>query len=158
MSASETIEYIEHKAVVVNTNPEEGQVTLRIEDTEECGECPASKFCNSRGEPSTKVVVNTPMASRLRKGDFVTVRGTERMHRKAIMYATVFPCIILVAFMVGIYLLTGSQLAAALSGLGATVIFYIVLWACRNKIAHEFIFTITGEPERAGDLPLGDRE
>lgn len=154
MSSTSSIDYIEHKAVVEEVNPSLNMVTVRVEDTDECGDCPASKFCGSHGEPSNKVTIETPMASNLKKGDFVTVRGTERMHRKAIMYATVFPCIILVAMMVGIYLLTGSQLAAALSGLGATILFYVLLWVFRNNIAHEFIFTIVGKPERAGDPPI----
>ena len=36
------------------------------------------------------------------------------MHRKAITYATVLPCIALVAVMVAVYLLIRVQLAAAL--------------------------------------------
>ena len=80
------------------------------------------------------------------------MRGTEQMHHKAIMYATVLPCAFLVAVMVAVYLITFNQLAAALSGLGVTILFYVILWACRNKIAHEFVFSIVGEPERAGTL------
>ena len=154
MDQSQTVEYIEHKAIVEKVIPELNRITVRIEDTDECGECPASKFCNSMGEPSNKIDITSPIASQFKRGDFVTVRGTEHMHRKAIMYATVFPCIILVVMMVGIYLLTGSQLAAALSGIGATLLFYILLWVFRNKIAHEFTFKIVGVPERAGDAPL----
>lgn len=70
------------------------------------------------------------------------------MHRKAIMYATVLPCIALVAVMVAVYLLTLNQLAAALSGIGVMILFFFILWCSRNKIAHEFCFTIVGKPER----------
>lgn len=147
-------DYIEHKAIVEKVNPLTQEVTVRIEDTDECGDCPASGFCNSNGEPSNKVTIVTPMASFLKEEDIVNVRGTEKMHRKAIMYATVFPCIVLVVMMVGIYLLTHSQLASALSGLGATLVFYVLLWCFRSKISREFTFTIVGKFERAGQGPL----
>lgn len=149
---TEIAEYVEHKAIVREVDVANNLVKVRIDDIEECGDCPASNLCGAKGETSNLVTISTPMASRYRVDDIVNVRGTERMHRKAIMYATVFPCVILVATMVGIYLLTSSQLAAALSGLGMMIVFYLVLWLCRNKIAHEFIFTITGPIERAGEM------
>ena len=151
MSKTELIEHIDHHAIVEEVNAANGTLTVRIDDPEECGDCPASKLCESKGQPSNKVVISTPNASSYRIGDIITVRGTEKMHRKAIMYATVYPCIILVAVMVGLYLLTGSQLTAALSGVGVTIIFYVILYLCRNKVAHEFTFTVIGQPERAGE-------
>ena len=146
------IEYIEHEAIVKKIQPELNLVTVRIDDIEECGDCPASNLCGSKGETSNIVTIKTPYADRFKVDDIVTVRGTEKMHHKAIMYATVFPCIILVATMVGLYLLTGNQLASALTGLGVTMLFYFILWLFRNKIAHEFTFTIIGPIERAGEM------
>ena len=149
---SETTEYIEHSAIIKKIDTDHNLVWVRIDDPEECGDCPASKLCQSRGEPSNLVSVKVTDTRRYKVDDIVTVRGTERMHHKAIMYATVFPCIILIATMVGIYLLTDNQLAAALSGIGMTGIFYLILWLFRNKIAHEFTFTLVGQPERTGEI------
>ena len=149
---TEKTEYIEHSAIVKSIDPDAGTVTVRIDDIEECGECPAVSLCGAKGETSNLVTIKTPDHRRYKEEDIVTVRGTERMHRKAILYATVFPCILLIATMVGIYLLTFNQLAAALSGIGVLIVFYLILWACRNKIAHEFSFTIVGPVERAGEM------
>lgn len=148
MSRNQYYDYIEHQAIVEKVEPEIGRITVRIDDSDECGDCPAAKFCGGDGQPSNKITIETPRAAEFHKDDIVTVRGTERMHRKAIMYATVFPCIILVAMMVGIYLLTNNQLAAALSGIGVTILFYLILWLCRDKIAHEFVFTLSDDIER----------
>ncbi len=150
MDTSETIEHIDHSAVVVSVDPSHNAVKVRIDDSGECGSCPAAAICGANGNASNLITVETPHAGRYRKDDIVTVRGTEKMHRKAIMYATVLPCIVLVAVMVAVYLLTFDQLAAALSGIGTMILFFIILWASRNKIAHEFSFEITGAPERAG--------
>lgn len=146
------IEYIEHEALVTEVDLNNNFITVRIDDPEECGECPAAKLCQSKGQPSNVVKIYVPDAQKYHKDDLITVRGTERMHRKAIMYATVFPCIILVASMVGIYLLTGNQLAAALSGIGIMLLFFFILWLSREKIAHEFIFNVVGHIERAGEM------
>ena len=64
------------------------------------------------------------------------------MHRKAIFLATLFPCIILVAVMAAVFILTGSQGIAAVTGLAAMLLFFLILFLCRNKIAHEFQFQI----------------
>lgn len=151
MSNTELTDYIDHQAIVETVNKEAHSITVRIDDKEECGECPASKFCGSNGQPSNKVIINADNVDQYRKGDIITIRGTEQMHRKAVMYATVLPCIALVAVMVGIYLLTGNQLTAALCGIGVTILFYILIYICRNRIAHEFTFTIVGDIERPGE-------
>lgn len=141
-------EYIDHKGTVlaIDRHPVAGSLTasVRIDDSNECGGCPAARLCGVTGgdTPTLNVVVPKREATRLRVGDRVTVRGTERMHHRAIMLATVLPCLTLVAVMVGVYLVTGSQLLAALCGLGAMVIFFCLLFAARNKVAHEFSFTV----------------
>lgn len=152
INMSESIEYIEHQAIVRSVDPVKGTISVRIDDIEECGDCPAANLCGAKGESSNLVTIATPMASSLKPDDIIFVRGTETMHRKAIMYATVFPCIILVAIMVGIYLLTANQLAAALSGIGAMLLFFLILYLFRNKIAHEFTFSVVGPVEHPGEM------
>ena len=144
----ETYDYVEHTAIVQSTDPVRNIVNVRITDLEECGDCPAAQLCNAAGSESNIIAIITPHASGFRKGDILEIRGTEQMHRKAIMYATVLPCIALVDVMVAVYLLTLNQLAAALSGIGVMILFFFILWCSRNKIAHEFCFTIVGKPER----------
>ncbi len=140
----EFVDHIDHKGIITSVNTKENTVTVRVDDAGDCGSCPAATLCNVNGSSSNTIVVPVPDASIYKRKDIVTVRGTERMHRKAITLATVLPCIILIAVMVGVYLLTWNQLAAALSGLFSTVVVFVILYACRNKIAHEFPFEIVG--------------
>lgn len=138
----ELIDHIDHQGVVTKVNLKDNTVTVRINDTGDCGSCPAAALCGINGSDSNTLSVNVPDASAFKKNDVVIVRGTERMHRKAISLATVLPCVILIAVMVGVYVITWNQLAAALSGLFATVVVYLLLWLSRNRIAHEFPFEI----------------
>lgn len=145
MSHTANNDYVDHTGIVMAVNPGAGTVLVKIDNAGDCGDCPASRLCEATGQTENTVMVTTRRASSFKKGDIVTVRGTEQMHHKAIMYATVLPCVALVAVMVAVYLLTFNQLTAALSGIGVTVLFYVGLWLCRNKIAHEFSFSIVDE-------------
>ena len=139
---TEYIDHIDHRAMVKEIDKTNGIVTLQIlDETGECGTCPASKLCHGASKDHLVTATRHDVAS-LHVGDVVTVRGSERLHRKAIMLATVLPCIALIAVMVLIYLLSGNQLAAALGGLGATVFFFALIWLMRGRIAHEFEFDI----------------
>ena len=92
-----------------------------------------------------EISVENPQA--FKEGEFVTVRGSERLHRKAIMLVTVIPTVALIVIMIGIYLLTGSQVAACVSALGAMIVFFLGLYLMRDKLAHEFVFEIVKDPE-----------
>ena len=149
MSVQE-VEYVEHDAVVTDVDLRKGVVSVAITDSAECGECPAARLCaGMHGDASAIPVRVGHDARRYRKGEEVVVRGSERLHRKAIMLATVIPSIALVAVMILVYCLAGSQLAACLSGLGSMFFFFAALWLCRDRIAHEFAFDI----EKAGKRP-----
>ena len=63
------------------------------------------------------------------------------------MIVTVIPTLALITVMIGIYLLTGSQVAACLSALGAMIVFFVGLYMLRNKLAHEFVFEVIKVPE-----------
>lgn len=150
MSTTEYYDHIEHTGIVESIDLRNGIIKVRIDDSDECGDCPAARLCEAGGQASNLVSISSTHPSSYRKGDIVTLQGTEQMHKKAIMYATVLPCIAIIAVMIAVYLLTFNQLAAALSGVAVMVVFFCLLYAFRNKISHEFAFTIVGRPERAG--------
>lgn len=145
---TEEVEYIEHQGRIKEVNPGEGTVKVALLEEADCGECPAGKLCQNFLPDKNIVEVHVDNPSAFKAGDFVMVRGSERLHRKAIMIATVIPSLALVAVMIGIYLLTASQLAACLSGIGAMVIFFGGLYLMRNRLAHEFVFEIVKSEER----------
>ena len=153
----EYIEYIDDEAVVERVDAARGTLKVRMLDGGDCSACPAAKLCSvaKSDDKSLEVAVERP--GDFKKGDIVVLRGSERLHRKAIMYATVLPCLVLVALMVLVYLLTGDQLSAALSGVGAMVAFYLVLYLMRNRMAHEFRFTVEKrERDTSGDNHDGE--
>ena len=139
---AEKIEYIRHSGQISGIDPQHSTVTVSVIENADCGGCPASKLCNNFDSDKNTLVVPVRDCSDFKIGDFVTLYGSERIHRKAIMLCTVIPSIALVAVMIGVFLLTANELAACLSGIGALVVFYVFLYLVRNKIAHEFTFNI----------------
>jgi len=138
-------EYIDHEALVVSVDTRRGVVRVKVSDAGECGSCPAARLCSmgSREEENDNHIdVATKHVAAYKPGDKVKIRGTEKMHRRAVTLVTVLPSVALVAVMVGIYMLTDNQLAAALGGLGTTIFFFVLLYLCRNHIAHEFSFEL----------------
>lgn len=143
----EEIEYVDHDGKIVSVNPGKGTVTVSLIEEADCGECPASKLCNNFAPDKNVVEVPVSDTADFRVGEIVGVRGSERLHRKAILLVTVIPSLALIAVMIGIYLLTGSQLAACLSAIGAMIVFFFGLYLIRHKLAHEFVFEIVREED-----------
>ena len=146
LSVNNYIEHIIHEGVVSEIDLHAHTVRVHISNEAGCGGCPAATLCGVTGGNHGQILeVRTPYASTYRAGEKVRLCGTERMHRKAILLATVLPSICLVAVMIIVYLLTFNQLMAALSGVGTMIFFFTVLYLLRNRIAHEFTFTIEKE-------------
>ncbi len=142
MSDSNFVEYIDHAAVVKAVCMPTGTLSLQISEETECEGCAASALCAQSGGKRDTLSLAVKNPEHFRVGDEVIIRGTERLHRKAIMVATVIPCIALIAVMVLVFLLTHSESMAALSGLGAMVCFFFLLYLMRNRMAHEFTFDV----------------
>lgn len=149
------VEYIEHDGRIKSIDTAKGLITVSVIEQADCGECPASKLCNNFTPDNNLLTIPVADPGKFEVGDFVTLRGTERLHRKAILLATVIPSVALVAVMIGIYLLTGNQLAACLSALGAMIIFFAGLYIFRNKLAHEFSFEVFKQPSEPA-IEAGD--
>lgn len=140
-----TTDHIDHEATVMSIHAAHDLVLVKLGDRSNCNACAAAKICaqTTDAHPAT-ISVWCRDAAKYHIGQRVLLRGTERMHRRAIMLATVLPCICLIAVMTIVYLLTFNQLAAALSGLGSMFVFFGIIWLARNRVAHEFSFSIVG--------------
>lgn len=139
---ADEVEYIKHDGRITAVNPGKGVVTVKLVDEADCGGCPAGKLCNNFLPDKNIVEVPVSSTANYTVGEFVSVKGSERLHRKAIVIVTVIPSLALIAVMIGIYLLTGSQLAACLSAIGAVIVFFSGLYLMRHRLAREFVFEI----------------
>lgn len=138
----EAEEPIDHIGVVLALLGD-GEAKVEMFDKEGCDTCAAAKLCNAAGgNGKTELTAALPVGSEVKVGDKVIVRGTEAIHHKAILIATVIPCLALIAVMGIVFILTLSQGIAAIAGLGSMFLFFLLLYLFRNRLSREFRFTI----------------
>ncbi len=143
MENSETLDYIEHPAIVVAVSKDKRTIDARLLGKIDCDSCPAANVCELSKSSNKTFKIVTPLAPQLKVGDKITVKGVETLPHIFLVVATVLPCIILIASMVIIFLLTFNQVLALSCGIGITLIIFILIWSSRNRVAHEFQFSVS---------------
>ena len=132
---------ISHSGIVESI--EDGCVKVRIVQTSACAACKVAGYCNA-AESKEKIVdvFGDATAKELAVGQQVTVTTSGQVAAKALMWGFGVPFVLMVAVLVLVLWLTGSEGKAALSGLAALVPYYILLWLLRNRMRQQLAFSI----------------
>ena len=133
-------EQIEHKGVVRSV--EEGRVCVVIEVNEACGSCASRKACAMGSSEKREIVVRVADASNYAVGELVRVGAMQSLGVVAVLLCYVAPLVVLVGTLAIAISLNCSEGVAALISLGATALYYAILYLFRNKISRKVIFTI----------------
>ena len=134
---------IEHRGVVESVAT--GVVMVRTERKTACAECHAKGLCGEQGGERV-IKVDTAEASTFEPGDKVIVAlENTTMAFSAILWAYLFPLCILLAVLFSAHALGFSDGVAALASLGATAIYYVVLYIMRRYFDRKIKFTIIKE-------------
>ena len=131
---------IKHSGVVENILGDSVQV--RIVQTSACAACKVAGYCNASESKEKLVDVYHADTRNLRVGDVVTVTASTQVAAQALLLGFGLPFVVLVAVLIAVSLITGNEGAAALSGLGALVPYYAVLFLFRNRIRDKLSFSI----------------
>ena len=132
---------ISHSGIVESI--EDGCVKVRIVQTSACAACKVAGYCNA-AESKEKIVdvFGDATAKELAVGQQVTVTTSGQVAAKALMWGFGLPFVLMVAVLVLVLWLTGSEGKAALSGLAALIPYYILLWLLRNRMRQQLAFSI----------------
>ena len=107
-----------------------------------CAACHAKGFC-STGDSKEKVVdVAYINNGEYALGDVVEVVMKRSMGFKAVWISYVIPLAILMIFLLTLQGLGFNELHAGLASALAVVVYYLVIYLFRDKIADKFVFTI----------------
>jgi sigma-E factor negative regulatory protein RseC len=131
---------IKHSGVVENILGDSVQV--RIVQTSACAACKVAGYCNASESKEKLVDVYHADTRNLKVGDVVTVTASTQVAAQALLLGFGLPFVVLVAVLIVVLLITGNEGAAALSGLGALVPYYAVLFLFRNRIRDKLSFSI----------------
>ncbi len=132
---------ISHSGIVESI--EDGCVKVRIVQTSACAACKVAGYCNA-AESKEKIVdvFGDAAAQKLTVGQPVTVTTSGQVAAKALLWGFGLPFVVMVAVLVLVLWLTGSEGKAALSGLAALIPYYILLWLLRNRMRQQLAFSI----------------
>ena len=131
---------IKHSGVVENIMGDSVQV--RIVQTSACAACKVAGYCNASESKEKLVDIYHADTRNLKVGDVVTVTASTQVAAQALLLGFGLPFVVLVAVLIAVLLITGNEGAAALSGLGALVPYYAVLFLFRNRIRDKLSFSI----------------
>lgn len=118
-------------------------VKVRILQTSACAACKVASHCNA-SESKEKIidVLNVNDVSSLSVGDTVTVSASRDVATRALLFGFGLPFVVLVTVLIVVLQLTGREGLAAVSGLGALIPYYLVLWLFRDIIQQKLSFEL----------------
>ena len=115
---------------------------VAIEVNEACGSCASRKACAMGQSAKRDITVYTTDAFEYSVGEVVNVAAKQSLGVVAVFLCYVVPLVVLVGALTIAVAVGVSEGLAALLSLGATLLYYAVLYLFRNRISKRIIFTI----------------
>lgn len=131
---------IRHSGIVDQVD--DGCVRVRILQSSACSGCKVASHCNAAETKEKLVEVMDADTSSYRVGDHVMVVTDAVVGFRASFYGYLLPLVVMVAALVVVAAVSGSEGAAALSALGVLIPYYIILYLLRNKLKSKLSFSI----------------
>ena len=131
---------ISHSGVVERVS--EGCVTVRILQSSACAACKVSSHCSAAEMKEKLIDVHCMDSAAFQQGQEVTVTASRDVAFRALLFGFGLPLIVLLTVLVMMLSIMGNEAIAALSGLGALGLYYMLLWLMRNRISRSVSFQI----------------
>ena len=129
---------IEHMGVIKVIYP--NRLLIQIEQVSACADCHAKSVCSIAGKADK--IIEIPIEQKgFEINEQVVIEGKSSMGLLAVWYAFVLPLILMfmALFFVKEY---NSELYMIFVTLGVLSIYYMVLFICKKKLEHKFIFQV----------------
>lgn len=134
---------VEHRGIVERIDG--NVVMVKVERQSACAGCHAKGLCGESGQERI-IEVRTPYANEFQPTERVIVAlERESMGFMSVVWAYIFPLILLLAVLFSAHALGLGDGAAAIASLIATTAYYVVLYVLRRYIDRKIKFTIIKE-------------
>ena len=122
----------------------QGSVRVKIETLSACSSCQAHSRCGFAEKKEQELSIDNADWQQYAVGDSVQVVISESRGMQAVLLAYIIPSILLLG---GLILLLQwlSELVAVMAVLLLIAAYYLVLYACRQRLQNKFTFQITKE-------------
>ena len=130
---------IRHQGIVENINGTHLQV--RIVQTSACASCSIKGHCSS-ADTKEKLIDVIDESSSYQPGDRVWVTGELSMGVMAVLFAFIFPFLILIISLFVFMAIWNDELRSALCSLALLVPYYYILWLNKSRMGKKFSFSV----------------
>ncbi len=131
---------ISHKGVIRSITPE--LTTVEILSTSACAECHAKGMCGMSESKVKEISVPTDPYSEHEIGDEVEVVLRKSMGLKAVWISYVIPLFILMILILSLSSVTVHEVYAGLGAIAGVALYYLLIYAFRDRLAKDFVFYI----------------
>lgn len=133
-------DHVSHPGVVVGIN--EKDIEIEILSSSMCGSCGIKSACGMSEMQEKRVTVPKPDDREFIVGQPVSIIMNASQGNKAALFAYFIPAFLLVAIIVILSNLNINEWIAAVTGIGAAAIYYIILYFFKDKLRDEFTYEI----------------
>ena len=130
---------IRHQGIVENINDTHLQV--RIVQTSACASCSIKGHCSS-ADTKEKLIDVIDESSSYQPGDRVWVTGELSMGVMAVLFAFIFPFLILIISLFVFMAIWNDELRSALCSLALLIPYYYILWLNKSRMGKKFSFSV----------------
>ncbi|MCD8092044.1 MAG: SoxR reducing system RseC family protein [Bacteroides sp.] len=131
---------IRHQGIVENINGSHLQV--RIIQTSACASCSVKGHCSSADTKEKLIDITDTDAVSYQPGDQVWVIGELSMGAMAVLYAFIFPFLVLIVSLFLFMVIWNDELRSALCSLALLIPYYYILWLNKSRLGKKFSFSI----------------
>ncbi len=116
---------------------------VRIVQTSACSSCSIKGHCSAAESKEKLIDVYNKDGLECQVGSQVTICGATSLGMKAVMWAFVFPFVVLLVSLFGsMYFTGGDEVLSSLVALCMLIPYYLILFFCREKFRRTFIFVL----------------
>lgn len=131
---------IYHQGIVEDIDG--SHVRVRIEQTSACSGCSIRSRCTAVDSIEKLIDVTMPKDATFIVGDHVQIVGEVSLGLHAVMWAFVWPLLILLFFLLLFIIWSGNEILSSLGAVVLLIPYYYILWLKRAKFKQKFLFTI----------------
>ena len=132
-------EHVSHPGVVVGIN--EQDLEIEILSASSCGSCNIKSACGMSEMKEKRITVPRPQDKEFIVGQPVSIIMSAKQGNKAALLAYFIPTLIIIVLTVILSNLMKEWLAA-LVGIGALAVYYVILYFFRDRLRDKFTYEI----------------
>ena len=132
-------EHVSHPGVVVGIS--EQDLDIEILSASSCGSCNIKSACGMSEMKEKRITVPKPQDKEFIVGQPVSIVMSAKQGNKAALIAYFIPTLIIIVLTVVLSNLIKEWLAA-LAGIGALAVYYVILYFFKEKLKSEFKYEI----------------